>query len=164
MFLPGKLIRKQPNGQTLMKVPSEFRQQSNGPIFVALLRIGSILWNCFYSVPIFVISGKRPYLSQMAENQRNKGTLISWTLKVGEDKVPSEFRFLAKWLRYRRFQNLYFFPRNGYNLYIFSDVSLWTHDNHFTAHALIPFLASYFQNKLLASNSSNLFNLKIHLI
>ena len=39
------------------------------------------------------ISGKRPYLSQMADNQRNKVTLLSQALKVGELKVPSEFRY-----------------------------------------------------------------------
>ena len=41
--------------------------------------------NAEHSVPI---SGKRPYLSRMADNQKNKGTLLSQTLKVGEKKVP----------------------------------------------------------------------------
>ena len=41
----------------------------------------------------------------MAENPRNKATLLSRTLKVGEEKVLSEFRFLANCLRYGRFQN-----------------------------------------------------------
>ena len=35
----------------------------------------------------------RPYLSQMADNPKNKGALLSRILKVGENKVPSEFRF-----------------------------------------------------------------------
>ena len=56
--------------------------------------------NSEYSVPI---SGKRPYLSQMADNQKYKGTLLSRTLKVGEKNVPSEFRFMAYWPRYGRF-------------------------------------------------------------
>ena len=38
----------------------------------------------------------------MAYNQKSKGTLLSQTLKVGEKKVPSEFRFLAYWPRYGR--------------------------------------------------------------
>ena len=46
------------------------------------------------SVPISVISWKRPYLSQMDNNHKKKGTLLSQTLKVGEKKVPSEFTFL----------------------------------------------------------------------
>ena len=46
---------------------------------------------------------KRPYLSQMADNQKIRGTLLSRTLKVGEKNVPSEFRFVAYWLRYGRF-------------------------------------------------------------
>ena len=50
------------------------------------------------------ISGKRPYLSQTADNQKNKGTLLSRTLKVGEEKVPSEFRFVAYWPRIGRFK------------------------------------------------------------
>ena len=54
-----------------------------------------------HSVPF---SGKRPYLNQLADNQKNKGTLLSRTLKVGENKVPSEFRFVAYWLRYGRFK------------------------------------------------------------
>ena len=46
---------------------------------------------------------KQTYLSQLAENQKNKGTLLSQTLKVVEKKVPSEFRCLANWPRYGRF-------------------------------------------------------------
>ena len=46
------------------------------------------------------ISGKRPYLSQTADNQKNEGTLLSPTLKAGENNVPSELRFVAYWLRY----------------------------------------------------------------
>ena len=40
---------------------------------------------------------KQPYLSLMAENKKNRGTLLFQTLKVGEKKVPSELRFLANW-------------------------------------------------------------------
>ena len=40
----------------------------------------------------------------MADNKKNKGTLLSPTLKVGEDNVPSELRVVAYWLRYGRFQ------------------------------------------------------------
>ena len=43
---------------------------------------------------------KPPYLSQIADNQKNKGALLSRILKVGEKKVPSEFRFFAYWPRY----------------------------------------------------------------
>ena len=50
-----------------------------------------------------LIIRKRPYLSQMALNLKNKGTLLSRTLKVGEKNVPSEFRFMAYWPRYGRF-------------------------------------------------------------
>ena len=39
----------------------------------------------------------------MAENQKDKGTLHSQTLEVGEKKVPSEFRCFANWPRYGRF-------------------------------------------------------------
>ena len=46
-----------------------------------------------HSVPI---SGKRPYLSKMAENKRNK-------VSLREEKVASEFCFFAYWLRYGRF-------------------------------------------------------------
>ena len=53
--------------------------------------------NSEHSVPF---SGKRPYLNQLANNQKNKGTLLSRTLKVGENNVPSELRFVAYWLRY----------------------------------------------------------------
>ena len=35
----------------------------------------------------------------MNDNQKNKGTLLSQTFKVGEKKMPSEFRFLANWPR-----------------------------------------------------------------
>ena len=38
----------------------------------------------------------------MADNQNKKGNLLSRTLKVGEKNVPSEFRFVADWLRYGR--------------------------------------------------------------
>ena len=43
---------------------------------------------------------KRPYLSQMAHNKKN---VLSWMYKVGEKKVPSEFRFFAYWPRYGHF-------------------------------------------------------------
>ena len=46
---------------------------------------------------------KRPYLSQMADNQKYEGALLSRTLKVRENKVPSEYRFFADWPRYGRF-------------------------------------------------------------
>ena len=43
---------------------------------------------------------KRPYLCQMADNPKNKGALLSRILKVGENKVSSEFRFFAYWSSY----------------------------------------------------------------
>ena len=43
---------------------------------------------------------KPPYLSQKADNEKNNGTLLCQTLKVGEKKVPSEFIFLSYWPRY----------------------------------------------------------------
>ena len=45
-------------------------------------------------IPSEIDIRKRPYLKQMADNQKNKGALLSRSLKVGESKVPSEFRFL----------------------------------------------------------------------
>ena len=55
-------------------------------------------------IPSEIDIRKRPYLSQMANNQKNKGTLLSRALKVGEKKVLSEFRFVAYWPRYGRFK------------------------------------------------------------
>ena len=40
----------------------------------------------------------------MAEYEKNKCTLLSRALKVGEKKVLSEFRFVAYWPRYGRFK------------------------------------------------------------
>tara|TARA_B100000768_G_scaffold169786_1_gene175644 strand:- start:734 stop:919 length:186 start_codon:yes stop_codon:yes gene_type:complete len=51
-------------------------------------------------IPSEIDIRKRPYLSQMADNQKNKGALLSRILKVGESKVPSDFRFVAYWPRY----------------------------------------------------------------
>ena len=42
------------------------------------------------------------YLNQLADNQKNKGTLLFQTLKVGEEKVLSEFRCVACWPRIGR--------------------------------------------------------------
>ena len=39
----------------------------------------------------------------MDDNAKNEGRLLFQTLKVGEKKVPSEFRFLANWQSYGRF-------------------------------------------------------------
>ena len=63
------------------------------------------------------LNTKRPYLSQLAYNQKNKGTLPSWTLKVAGIKVPSEFRFLPYWPRYGRF-NIFFIQnqKTGFKL------------------------------------------------
>ena len=44
----------------------------------------------------------------MANNIKNKGTLLSRTLKVGENNVPSEFSFLSHWPRYGRFYKFAF--------------------------------------------------------
>ena len=38
-----------------------------------------------------------PYLDQEAKNQKNKGTLLSATLKVGENKVPLFFCNFGLW-------------------------------------------------------------------
>ena len=43
------------------------------------------------------------YLSHWASNQKNKGTLLSWTLKVEESKVPLFFWVEAPKLRYGHF-------------------------------------------------------------
>ena len=43
------------------------------------------------------------YLSSRAINQKNKGTLLSPTLKVGESKVPLFFSYLALELRHSVF-------------------------------------------------------------
>ena len=45
----------------------------------------------------------RQYLGLEAKNDENKGTLFSWTLKVGESKVVLLFLFLASMQRYWRF-------------------------------------------------------------
>ena len=45
---------------------------------------------------------KMEYLSSKAINQKNKGTLLSSTFKVGEGKVPLLFSYLAQELRYWR--------------------------------------------------------------
>ena len=49
------------------------------------------------------LSKKQPYLSQMVDNKKIEGTSLSQTLKLRENKVASEFGFLADWLRYGRF-------------------------------------------------------------
>ena len=46
---------------------------------------------------------KWPYLSPGALIQKNKGTLLSQTLKVEEKKVPLFFKILAPGPRYGRF-------------------------------------------------------------
>ena len=38
---------------------------------------------------------KRQYLSFWAKSEKNKGTLLSSTFKVGEGKVPLFFLFMA---------------------------------------------------------------------
>ena len=68
-------------------------------ILTGLDRLRCTVPNSEHSVPF---SGKRPYLNQLADNQKNKGTLLSRTLKVGEEKVLSEFRFVACWPRIGR--------------------------------------------------------------
>ena len=40
----------------------------------------------------------------MANNEKHKGTLLSRTLKVGEEMVPSEFRSVSYWPRIGRFK------------------------------------------------------------
>ena len=60
------------------------------------------------------ISGKQPYLSQMADSQKNKGTFLSRTLKVVEKNVHSEIRFFHYWLMYGRFKYLPFKIRKQY--------------------------------------------------
>ena len=44
-----------------------------------------------------------PYLSQMGDNLKTKGTFFSRTFKVGEKNMPSESRSFACWPRYGRF-------------------------------------------------------------
>ena len=43
----------------------------------------------FFKNRIQELIRKKPYFSQMDVNQKNKGTLLSQTLKVEENKVPS---------------------------------------------------------------------------
>ena len=47
-----------------------------------------------------VKSTNRQYLGLEAKNEENEGTLLSKTLKVGENKVVLLFSFLASWPRY----------------------------------------------------------------
>ena len=46
---------------------------------------------------------KWPYLSPEVKNEKNKGTLFSTLLKVGENKVVLDFSFNAYGLRYGDF-------------------------------------------------------------
>ena len=57
-----------------------------------------------------------PYLDQEAKNKKNKGTLLSATLKVGENRVPLFFAILAFGPRYGHFCNYkrYIFPVGSY--------------------------------------------------
>ena len=70
-------------------------------VFGELLQLRSILFRFLYFLVIPI--RKRPYLSQITDNQKNKSTLLCQTLKVGQENVPSEIRFVTYWLRYGRF-------------------------------------------------------------
>ena len=70
-------------------------------VFGELLQIRSILFQCLYFLVISI--RKHPYLSQMADNWKNKGTLLSRTLKVRENKVPSEFLIVCLLAEIRTF-------------------------------------------------------------
>ena len=66
--------------------------RTKSQILTGLDRLQCTAPNSEHSVPF---SGQQPYLNQLADNHKIKGTLLSRTLKVGEEKVPSEFRFVA---------------------------------------------------------------------
>ena len=71
-------------------------------IICFLSRVMAILWFCPRDM-LFIKIRKWPYLGLESIKCKNKVTLLSQTLKVGEKKVPLFFCFAASFPRYGHF-------------------------------------------------------------